>query len=189
MSPHVKACIDVVKKLGGEFVVACANGDNSQTAVRRFYRNMKELGEYAVENGITICLATHQIIIPNGKEAAKAVRKINSKGVKINYDTGNVIFYTGDKLEEDLKYALPYLGHVHLKDKIGGKDVYNFPPVGDGSIDFLSLLKMLMEKGYSGPFSIEIEWQRETKRTVELVDQGVKKSYDYLRDLFLRLSR
>lgn len=184
---YTKACIDIAKELGAEYVTTAAGNDNSPLAVKRFYKNMEELGEYALEKGITIALETHGTIITTGKEAAKVVQKINSEAVKINYDTANVIFWRGVRPEEDLKYALEYLGHMHLKDKIGGKGVWNFPPLGDGTTDFELICNMLVKKGYSGPLSVEIEFQKETKRTVESVNRAVKKSHDFLDSLLPKL--
>jgi L-ribulose-5-phosphate 3-epimerase len=186
--PYIKSCINLAKKLGAEFVTTGVDGDSLQVAIQQFYKNMEELGEYAVEKGVTICLETHGGFVATGKEVAKVVQNINSEGVKINYDTANVIFYGGVRPEEDLKYALENLGHVHLKDKIGGKGIWNFPPLGEGTVDFELLFKMFIEKGYSGPFTIEIEFQEDTKRTLELVNLAVKKSHDTLDNLFSRLS-
>ena len=184
---YMKSCIDLAEKMGAEFVNTGA-GEDSKDALRQFYENMKELGEYALEKGITIGLETHGGICPTGRETAKVVRNINSEGVKINYDTANVIFYSDIRPEEDIKYALDYIGHVHLKDKIGGKGYWNQPPLGDGDIDFELLFQLLIDRGYAGPFIIEIEFEKDTKRTVELADEAVRKSHDFLDNLFSKLS-
>ena len=87
----------------------------------------------------------------------EVIKKINSPWIRINYDTGNVIFYGGVRPEEDVVAALPYLAHIHLKDKRGGKKVWDFPPIGMGEIDFPRIFEILLEQGYSGPISVEIE--------------------------------
>ncbi len=184
---YIKSCIDLAEKVGAEFVNT-GGGENSDDTLTQFYKNMKELGEYALEKGITIGLETHGGICSTGKETAELVRNINSEGVKINYDTANVIFYSGTRPEEDIKYALDYIGHVHLKDKIGGKGYWNQPPLGDGDIDFELLFQLLIDRGYTGPFMIEIEFEKDTKRTVKLVDEAVKKSHDFVDNLFSKLS-
>jgi L-ribulose-5-phosphate 3-epimerase len=48
---------------------------------------------------------------------------------------------------------------VHLKDKRGGKDVPDFPPLGEGELDVARFLRRLRTAEYSGPVSMEIEFQ------------------------------
>lgn len=187
---YIKSCIDIAEEMGAEFVTTGAGEGDSKDAISQFYRNMEELGQYALEKGITIALENDGGICATGKETAKLVRNINSEGVKINYDTCNSIYFgdSGVDLEEDLKYTLDYLGHVHLKDKIGGKGIFNFPALGEGTIDFGLLLRILIDKGYTGPLSVEIEFQEDTKLTAEFVDQAVKRSHDFLDNLLFKLS-
>ena len=52
----------------------------------------------------------------------------------------------------------PYLANVHLKDKRGGKGVWDFPEPGAGHVDFTGILKVLDDAGYDGPASVEIEF-------------------------------
>jgi sugar phosphate isomerase/epimerase len=58
----------------------------------------------------------------------------------------------------DLEHALVRLGHVHLKDKRGGKGVFDFPPLGEGDLDVESLLRDVAGAGFGGPVSLEIEY-------------------------------
>jgi sugar phosphate isomerase/epimerase len=93
----------------------------------------------------------------SGESGAQIVRRIGSPWVRLNYDTGNVIFYGGVKPELDIAAAIPYLAHVHLKDKKGGVKVWDFPPIGMGEVDFPRIFKILAESRFSGPISVEIE--------------------------------
>ena len=60
--------------------------------------------------------------------------------------------------EDDIKWALPRLGHVHLKDQRGGKGVADFPPLGEGDVDLESILRDLRSIDFAGPVSMEIEF-------------------------------
>src|SRR6478672_4973590 len=53
---------------------------------------------------------------------------------------------------------LAEIGHMHLKDKRGGKGVLDFPPLGEGDLDIPSMLGDLRSSGFSGPVSMEIEF-------------------------------
>ena len=111
------------------------------------------------------------------------MQRIGSESIKINYDTANVIFYSGLRPEEDIHFAAANVAHVHLKDKLGGKQVCNFPGLGQGDIDFTRIFDTLEQAGYQGPFSIEIELTHETERNGELIDKAFVDSLAYLRKL------
>ena len=87
---------------------------------------------------------------------------------------------------DDLRATAPYLGHVHLKDTAGDKGDWNFPAVGEGYVDFSSILKLLEGEGYAGPFSVEIEFQGEPWPPLAEVDRAMKVSYETLSSLGLK---
>jgi len=185
---YTKKCLDVAQKLGVEIITTGCGRDASPEAVKQFYKNMEELGDYALGKGVTIGVETHGGITPTGEQLAKAIEKINSKAVRINYDTGNVIYYGGVRPEKDIHYVLEHLVHVHLKDNIGGKESYNFPPIGEGTVDFEAIFKILQEDNYTGGFSVEIEYEKGREKTVDLIDRGVVSSFTFIDELWSRLS-
>jgi len=188
---HIKSCIDLAQEMQAEYVVTGPGEGGRPETVRQLYRNMEEIGQYAAERGVIIALENEGTKWSTGKEIAKLVRGIGLPAVRINYDTCNAIYFSDSEtdLEEDLKYTLEYLVHVHLKDKIGGKAEFNFPALGDGYVDFEPLLRILMDKGYTGPFTVEIEHEKGIRVTTEYADKLVKRSHDFLDRLFSRLSR
>ena len=78
------------------------------------------------------------------------IEKIGRDSVRVNYDTANVEFYSGDQAVDDLPKITPYLAHVHLKDTTGGKGNWNFPAIGDGTVDFGRVLEILERGGLHG---------------------------------------
>ena len=69
---------------------------------------------------------------PRATSRIPLLEKIGRDSVRVNYDTANVEFYSGDKAVDDLPKITPYLAHVHLKDTTGGKGNWNFAGCGDG---------------------------------------------------------
>ncbi len=168
----------------GVQIVNTGVGDLSTEELRRsFRRNIRRIAAVATEKKITVALEPHGDWAPSGKALVKLIHEIGSDSIRINYDTANVVFYSGEKPEADIVPAAPFIAHVHLKDKIGGKKEWNFPGLGKGEIDFPSILDTLEQSGYSGPFSIEIELTHETERNPELIDQAFRGSLQYLRSL------
>ncbi len=165
-------------------IVNTGVGDLSTAANRRsFEENILRIAGWAADMGITVALEPHGDWAPSGRALAEIIGSIGSPAVRINYDTANVVFYSGCRPEEDVAFAAELVAHVHMKDKIGGKGEWNFPGLGQGEIDFSRILDVLEKAGYRGPFSIEIELTHQTERNPELVDQAFRDSLDYLRSL------
>ena len=87
---------------------------------------------------------------------------------------------------DDIGPCVPYLKHVHLKDTRGGYRDWDFPAVGEGKVDFAAILKILAEKGYTAPFSVEIEFSGLPWPPVEEVHRSMKVSYATLSELGLK---
>jgi L-ribulose-5-phosphate 3-epimerase len=175
---NFKKCIDVADILEVGNVSSGTGEVKTEEDEKRFYEEISLLGEYASGKHINIFLEIHDSWFCNGKAADKIIKKIGLKNIKINYDTANVIYYGDTRPENDIKYTLPNLGHVHLKDKRGGYKIYDFPALGEGEIDFKDIFKTL--KNYDGPMCVEIELDG-SKHSLDELDEAVKKSFDFLK--------
>lgn len=152
-----KRRVDLAKWFGAA-VVNTGPGEVESPAGRDgFFTNIIEIAEYAAQAKVIVALETHGELMGSGRAAASVIEQIDSPWIRINYDTGNVIFYGGVSPKEDILAAIPFLGHIHLKDKRGGKKVWDFPPLGMGDVDFPGIFRALGEAGYTGPISVEIE--------------------------------
>ena len=168
----------------GVRIVNTGVGDLSTEDRRQsFHRNVRQVAAWASGLGVTVALEPHGAWAPSGRVLAGLVREIGAPSVRINYDTANVIYYSGERPEEDILSAADLVAHVHMKDKVGGKMEWNFPALGKGEVDFPRILTVLEQSGYQGPFSIEIELTPETERNAELIDQAFRDSLAYLRSL------
>ena len=75
------------------------------------------------------------------------------------------------------------VGHVHLKDKAGKYNEWNFPALGKGQIDFKTIIDKLERADNDCPLSIEIEFTKDGPQDLDEVNRAVKDSYDYLKHL------
>jgi L-ribulose-5-phosphate 3-epimerase len=150
-----------------------------------FLENVGELADAAEAVGIVVALEIHGDIMASGQKTLPLLQRIGRDSIKVNYDTANVEYYSGDQAVKDLPRIAPYLAHVHLKDTTGGKGVWNFPALGDGSVDFAKVLEILQGAGYTGPYSVELEFQGEPWPPLEEVNASMRRSYEHLTKLGL----
>jgi L-ribulose-5-phosphate 3-epimerase len=174
-----KKVIDFANLAGVKFVTTDTGEVKDKDDEKKFYSDIREIGDYAKDNGITVCLEMHGGWCNSGKIGAEIIKTANHTNIKLNYDTGNVIFYGNVRPEEDLQYALPYMGHIHLKDDGTGKfQDWNFPALGEGVVDFVKIFEIL--KSFDGFGSVEIEFEGK-EHTLEEINKAVKTSYDFLK--------
>jgi L-ribulose-5-phosphate 3-epimerase len=123
-----------------------------------FLDGARALADEAQAAGIRLCIETDSNLLPTAQDGIRLLDEIGHDWIRINYDPGNVVYYTGARPEDDLEHALLRLGHVHLKDKRGGKGVLDFPPLGEGELDIAGMLGRIADSGFDGPVSMEIEF-------------------------------
>lgn len=181
-----KKAADLCQKLGLSILNTAIGGHYKENEDKKaFMGNIHKLADYCAERGLTIGLEVHGEIMASGRRSIPLMKEIGRDNVRINYDTANCEFYGGVAAADELKEVVPYLCHVHLKDKVGGKGEWNFPGISEGHVDFKKALSILDKEGYSGPFSVEIEFQGEPWPPVEEVHRAMKVSYDHLKSLGL----
>jgi L-ribulose-5-phosphate 3-epimerase len=152
---------------------------------RSFLQHVGELADAAEEAGVVVALEIHGEIMASGAKTLPLLERIGRDSIKVNYDTANVEFYGGERAVDDLERVAPQLAHVHLKDTTGGKGVWNFPALGTGTVDFARVLEILDRAGYSGPYSVELEFQGEPWPPLAEVNEAMRRSYEHLRSLGL----
>jgi sugar phosphate isomerase/epimerase len=150
-----------------------------------FLANAGELADAAESVGVVVALEIHGDIMASSDVTIPLLEKIGRDSVKVNYDTANVEYYSGEKAVDDLPKITPYLAHVHLKDTVGGKGVWNFGAIGSGSVDFARVLEILREAGYEGPYSVELEFQGEPWPPLDEVNESMRRSREHLQQLGL----
>ncbi|MFH1133496.1 MAG: sugar phosphate isomerase/epimerase family protein [Nanoarchaeota archaeon] len=80
------------------------------------------------------------------------MRSVERKNVLALFDMGNSASLGFDPRTE-IKTLAPYLGSVHVKDRILGGGSF---PLGQGSVNFKEVFSTLKEVGYPGQFIFEI---------------------------------
>ena len=166
-------CKFITSSVGEAHLKDNAHGSNVEVA-----EHLKTLLPFLEEYDLILGLENH------GEHATCAiieeiVNAVGSKRVRINFDTANGIMYAGQEPVEDMRLCADKIGHLHLKDKAGADNEWNFPALGEGHVDFPTIFKLL--EGNDAPASIEIEFTSKGPGSLEEVDEAVKKSGAYLR--------
>lgn len=160
--------------------------DKAEVSDEEVAEHVKDIIPYLEEYDLILGLENHGKH-GTGKQLKKIVDMIDSPRVVINYDTANAIFYGDVNLEEDIDSCIDKIGHIHLKDKAGDINEWNFPAIGKGYIDFSMIIDKLERAGNNCPLSIEIEFTKEGAKDLHEINQAVKDSYDYLKKLGLEI--
>lgn len=77
---------------------------------------------------------------------------------KVNFDPSH-LQVQGENPRRVVDELADRIVHVHLKDGKGAFPKFEFPPLGEGSIDFAGLVHDLRGTGYAGALSVEYEAQ------------------------------
>lgn len=177
----LKKCVDIGAQVGAAALVfgsprnrlmpAGKEKESESVAVDFF----GEIGDYAFQNGVFFCVE------PNPKEyganflcttdeAAGFVKKVKSKGLKINLDCGAVALNgENDKAVGD---AVRFAGHVHASEPF-------LAPLNGENPVHRSVAEILLKKKYRGAVSIEMKKTRE-KGNVEQITGAM----DFLKGIY-----
>jgi len=135
------------------------------------------------ENDLYIVLEIHEAYC-TGKQLKRICELTGSDRVLINYDTANTIFFGGiksnEELIEDIKGCVDRIGMMHIKDKVGGERVWNFPALGKGELPLKEVFKVLEDNDNECPLVVEVEFTDKGVSNVEEVNQALIDSYKYI---------
>ena len=178
--------LDLCERLGIRILNTAVGGPfNDQEDEGAFLRGIHPFADEAAKRGVGIGIEIHGSLTGDGQKTRRLVEKVNHPYVRINYDTANCEYFSSVKVEDDLAHALPYVIHCHLKDTVGGYRTWDFPAIGKGRIDFRNVLGQFESAGYTGPFSVELEFQGEPYPPLDFINEAMKQSYEFLKKLGL----
>jgi sugar phosphate isomerase/epimerase len=132
--------------IGAKFTITNSTTRQRRAALENTLHSNLRLAE---QLGVVIALenpghgATN--IMTNAAEGAALIQSFNSAFLRMNYDTSNALTCTeGDtRPESDIDFALPVSSHIHLKDVVRDADCWRYTAIGEGEIDYVSLLSKL----------------------------------------------
>mgnify|MGYP003328535638 CR=1 FL=1 len=177
----------LAKKLGVQYVTLSTGETHGDESVigddTELVGIIRDLGKYAAELGLVMAIETHGNNYATGESIIALLKKVNLPNVRLNYDTGNVVFYGGIMPYEDLDSSTGSITGIHLKEKAGAQNEWNFPAIGRGDLDFDRILKTLKKNGCTAALSIEIEFTPAGPNGVEDVHESLQYSVNTIKKL------
>lgn len=157
----------------------------SDKEIERFYENIKGAIDFCQKNDVILAIENDGGLTVTAETALETMKRIDSKYVRLNYDTASLPFRFGLKPEDELEQLMKYIVHVHLHDVRGGKGSYVFPAIGDGELNFGKIFEIAKKHDFKGPFSVETGFgkgdrMKSGSEKPEEVDEIMAKSLRYL---------
>ena len=171
---YTKKAIDFAAVIkSGNLVFGCPRnrvkpeGADEQVAIAFF----KELGDYAADMGTTIGMEANPQIyntnyINDTNSALELIKKVDSKGFRLNLDLGTVI--QNDEQIDELIGRVHLINNVHISEP-------GLKPIQERKLH-RELMQLLYEEKYQGFISIEMGKQDDTA--------SVENALKYVRDIF-----
>jgi D-psicose/D-tagatose/L-ribulose 3-epimerase len=118
---------------------------------------VKEAGEYAQGKGIEIVLELepfNEALLKDIDELVRFVKEVDNPAVRANADISHL--HLSNASFEDVKKLTGLIGHIHLSDCDG--KVHGDMPAGMGVTPIKEYLQAIVDTGYDGTVSIELEY-------------------------------
>ena len=171
-------------QLGVDYVVTGTgerHGDDTRIDdAGAFVAELASLADHATAVGVRMAIETHGGTYATGAQVNVLVDAVGPERLSINYDTANVIFYADTDPYDDLRDCLDRVIGIHLKDKAGRRDEWNFPAIGEGDTDFPRIERILAASTRRDrvPLSVEIEFTPAGAADVDEIHRSVLASVD-----------
>lgn len=174
---RVKRLVDNAKRIGVPILLEM--GHSRPEHYEKYFSVMRRAAPYAHEQGIVIALKPHGGLSTTGDDCLRAMQAVNHPAYRLCFDPGNLLYYAGQRPEQELPKLAPYVVAMCIKDERGGNGPQrsvNVTP-GDGDVDFPAIFKILKDHGFEGRPAI-VETLAGT--TLDEVNREAKRAYAYL---------
>ena len=175
---HYKEVVDLAHDLGATKVIYIAGwrvfGTSFQQAWDWTLAALKDIGRYAADKGVTICIentAADSNLIDTVGQALLLRDEVGLNNVQLMFDTYHALYR--NEVSSDQVYEIgEHLAHVHFADT-------NRLPPGEGVVDWVGVLQALKDINFTGYCTMEIGFNM---RSVE-PDRYARSAITYLKSV------
>lgn len=156
LAERLKPACAAAAELGARILFVSAHAGD--TPLSDAYARLHAAGEVAAAAGVTIALETHPDLCENGDQMLATMAGVGHPAVRVNFDTANIHYYNRDvDTAVELAKAAEVVASLHLKDTNGAYRTWYFPTLGEGIVDFPKVFAIMAERGFTGPYTMELE--------------------------------
>jgi sugar phosphate isomerase/epimerase len=159
----VNGCTDLAVDVGAPVVHILSGpldkGGDREVAWGWFRSAVERTTDHAAARGVSLgieAIAGH--VFHAVDDYHRLRRELPGVPFRVNFDPSHLIVQNEDPMRV-VRELGGEIVHVHLKDGKGLYPNFEFPPLGQGSIDFPALVAGLRAAGYGGALSVEYEAQ------------------------------
>ncbi|HOK10535.1 MAG TPA: sugar phosphate isomerase/epimerase family protein [Candidatus Hydrogenedens sp.] len=172
----------VCSQMGVHYLFLSAK--RKETPKEVVYERLRKAGDVAEKYDVTLVLETHPDLGTNGDVQIETMKAINHPRVRVNFDTANITYYNQNTdAVTELKKSVPYVATVEFKDHTGEYETWNFPPLGQGKVNFPEIVKILKEHHYNGPITIEFEGVKGVELNEQQIKDAIETSVKYVHSI------
>jgi sugar phosphate isomerase/epimerase len=145
----------------------------------------QELADYAAGKGIEIVLELEpftEALVNTVDNLVRFVREVDRPNFKANADISHL--HLADASFEDVAKMTGLIGHIHLSDCDG--NVHGDLPAGMGATPIKEYLQAIVDTGYEGTVSIELEYSPEPEKIVEWATTAYEGTAAIMREVGVR---
>jgi sugar phosphate isomerase/epimerase len=145
----------------------------------------QELADYAAGKGIEIVLELEpfsEALVNTVGELARFVREVDRPNFLANADISHL--HLAEASVEDVKQLTGLIGHIHLSDCDG--KVHGDLPAGMGVTPIKDYLQAIVDTGYEGTVSIELEYSPDPAAIVEWAQRAYDGTAQIMREIGVR---
>ena len=146
---------------------------------------VKECGEYAATKSMEIVLELEpftEALLKDVDELVRFVQEIDHPAVRANADISHL--HLADASFEDVAKLTGLIGHIHLSDCDG--KVHGDMPAGMGATPIKEYLQAIVDTGYEGTVSIELEYAPEGTQIVPWAQRAYDGTAQIMSELGVR---
>jgi sugar phosphate isomerase/epimerase len=147
--------------------------------------NLRELAEHAATLGIEVAVELEPFencIASDVHSLARLIREVDHPAVRANADVSHL--HLSGASFDDVAVLAGMIGHVHISD-CDGKTHGDMPP-GRGVTPLKQYLQAIIDTGFTGTVSVELERTPDPERMVELVEESYRETARILAELGAR---
>jgi len=146
---------------------------------------VREAGEYAATKGLEVVVELEPFATSLAKdvhELVRFVRDVNVPAVRANADISHL--HLSGASFDDVKELTGLIGHIHLSDCDG--KVHGDLPAGRGVTPIAEYLQAIVDTGYEGTVSIELEYSPDPDQIVAWVTEAYGATAAIMRNVGVR---